>query len=113
MTTPDTAAEFGALTKQGVDVRLALLVACSAFEGKKTDKINTTNVELGKTTLAEFAGKATTSDRRISRHLAAWNRAAERGWCKPASDLTPADADNPELQVPEPEDFRSVFGGIG
>lgn len=107
----DNAAEFGALTKQGVDVRLAVLVACSVEKGMGQGARQPLNerTEVEKVSAVRFGESAGTSQQRISRHLDAWNKAAANGLCKPSADLTPADAADPDLVVPTDTDFRSMF----
>lgn len=102
------AAEFGALTKQGMDVRLALLVACSVEKAKPGSKI-VTNVRILKCSATEFAERADTSAPRVLRHLKAWDDCAVQGWCAASSGLTPADAADPDLAVPTQEQFEQAF----
>jgi hypothetical protein len=92
----ECADEFGRLTKQGKDVRLALLVACSVFKrgrgGNTTSNGQMTNAH-GKVTAAEFARRAGVHDhKRVLRHLAAWDTFAEDNDLPPAKVLTPTDA---------------------
>lgn len=103
----DNAEEFGALTKQGVDVRLAALVACSVEKvgrGKSA-------IADSKTTASQFARASSTTDTRIKRHLTAWDKCAANGWCKPSADLNPDDVNATE--VPTQEQFTSVFDATG
>lgn len=108
----DNAAEFAALTKQGVDVRLAVLVATSikqdAGHGRPPKNVSIETFS-SKVSASKFAESAGTTNDRVLRHLQAWNRAAEAGLCSPSSDLTPADATDPELLVPSQEDFASYY----
>jgi hypothetical protein len=103
----DNAHEFGALTKQGVDVRLAVLVACSVEQGV------TTVTPQGKSSIKSFAPEAGTSMPRIKRHLDAWEKCASQGLCSPSADLTPDDANDPDLLVPTQEEFASAFDATG
>ena len=112
----DNATEFGALTKQGVDVRLAVLVACSVELGKgsgidsRSEGLSDATASLNeKVSAGEFARTAGTHTDRISRHLKAWNKCAADGLCTPSSDLTPGDAANPDLVVPTVDDFKARF----
>lgn len=108
----DNAREFGALTKQGVDVRLALLVACSVEKGKgqgeRTDLVANTT-KSGKTSGKEFGRASETTADRILRHLDAWDKAAAAGLCQPSHELSPSDADDPNLAAPEADEFADVY----
>jgi hypothetical protein len=97
----DNAREFGALSKQGYGVRLALLAACSVdseskaggsshFRPRKSD---------GRVTGLEFSRLAGTSNSTISQYLKKWDRMVEAGWDVPRSALTPAMAT--ELVLPD------------
>lgn len=75
------ASEFKLLSKQGKDVRLALLVACSVGNGR------------GKTSALDFAKASGASPNRIARHLTAWNELANSTRNVPTADaLRPGDA---------------------
>lgn len=104
----DNAAEFVALSKQGIDVRLAVLIATSVEQGTGGAR-TVTNVTVRKVSAREFAEAAGTSAPRVLRHLDAWNRAAEQGLCSPSTDLVPEDANDADLVVPSDEDFRAHF----
>ena len=96
----DNAAEFGVLSKQGRDVRLAVLVATSVEKGKRPPKAGYPRDHEGKVGAETFADQSGTSTDRVLRHLDAWNACAAEGWCKPSSDLIPADASDPDLTIP-------------
>ena len=109
----DNAIEFGALSKQGVDVRLAVLVATSVEKGAggRGNEGVSRSRNPGKTTANAFATRSknrTTADR-ILRHLDAWTKCAEEGWCDDPATLTPEDAEDPDLRVPTEDQFRSKF----
>lgn len=104
----DNAAEFAALTKQGVDLRLAVLVACSV-EKRNSAHRPATNVAGAKVSTRKFAEEAGTGNPRIARHLDAWNACAAKGWCGSSANLTPDMAANPDLRTPTPEQFAAVF----
>jgi hypothetical protein len=95
----DNAREFGALVKQGKDVRLALLVACSLGRGQVSTK--------------QFALASGTSAPRIARHLEAWNGMAARGYVPAAGTLNPADAETfGEVGEDVQQAFAEVFTEI-
>lgn len=108
----DNAAEYGALTKQGKDVRLALLVACSVRNGGKGGNART-RIAMEKTTLVEFARMALgrdTARERVRRHLSVWERMAATGAVPPAADMTPADAlDFGEVIEAVQDEFAAAF----
>lgn len=111
----DNAHEFGALTKQGVDVRLAVLVACSvekgAGQGARTDFVPI-GTKCGAKAFTEEA-LGTQNPNRVLRHLDAWEKCAAQGLCSPSSDLTPEDAADLDLRVPTQEQFEAVFDASG
>jgi hypothetical protein len=87
----DNAREFGALTRQGKDVRLALLVACSV------EKVGSGNSHVGipgKTTAQAFSVEAlgVKNPGRVLRHLDVWNRMAEAGHVPLSANLVPSHA---------------------
>ena len=96
------AQEFAALTKQGKDARLALLVACSVEKGSRGgDRKSKGNHPL-KVDATAFAGTAGTDHKRVLRHLDAWNAVANEraGWHRLLSEnLGPDDAD--AVNVPQ------------
>jgi hypothetical protein len=98
----DNASEWAALGKQGKNVRLALLVACSV---RKSTAAPTPD----KATVQEFALKAGTTPERIMRHLDAWDRASAQRLCPPSAGLFPADAVRLDIQVPTDEEFSAVY----
>lgn len=107
----DNAHEFGALSKQGVDVRLAVLVACSvekAPAGVRRGSNSNWN-QNGKVNATQFAEAAGTGPARVLRHLDAWNRASDMNLCPAADELSPNDALDPELVVPDEESFRLCY----
>ena len=104
----DNAHEFGALSKQGVDVRLAVLVATSVERTHAGRPVIGANAPI-KVSARDFAEAAGTTHQRIMRHLDAWNRAAGKGLCTPSADLTPDDATDPDMLAPSEEDFKAVF----
>jgi hypothetical protein len=106
----DNAVEFGALSKQGVDVRLAVLVATSVEKmekGKGGDP--ETLARTSKGSANSFAKKADTTKDRVIRHLDAWVKCAAEGWCEVPKALKPEDALDPDLKVPTEEQFASKF----
>jgi hypothetical protein len=112
----DNAHEFGALIKQGRDVRLALLVACSVekpHNGRPTAaQLNERKVS-GKTSASEFARESGETVPRVLRHLKAWGELED---AKPASSLKPSDVETygaaadetPPEEIP-PEVFEAAF----
>jgi hypothetical protein len=90
----DNATEFGALVRQGKDVRLALLVACSVKKGngQGTSQLRADRHEVGKVSASEFARQAKTGVNRVLRHLTVWDRMAAKGAVPPAVEMTPQDA---------------------
>jgi hypothetical protein len=82
----DNALEFGALTKQGRDARLALLVACSVEKGKgQSERGSRHNNRYDEKVSAQaFAEAAGTSAPRVLRHLDAWDRIAAAGHLGPS-----------------------------
>lgn len=87
------AREFGLHVKQG-GWRLGLLVARNVEKGKgqgsRTD-LPTTVEKLAKVSCVEFAQIAGCSDKKVARHLDAWNRAAADGLVPPADTLSPGE----------------------
>lgn len=79
------AREFGLHSKQG-GWRLGLLVARNVALAPGRVSVETL---APKTNATVFARKSNTSNDRIIRHLAAWERAAERGFVPHAADLRP------------------------
>jgi len=103
----DNAQEFGALTRQGKDVRLALLAACSVVNrgrGRKSavallgDKVDATT----------FAARSGTTKDRVLRHLDAWNRFAPEAGLPPSTDLPPADALDLDITEKQAAQFDKV-----
>jgi len=110
----DNADEFGALTKQGKDVRLALLVACSVEKGSQggdTSMGQLTHAN-GKTSARLFAERAgmpeSSGHKRVLRHLAAWDAFATEFGLPLAVDLLPDDA----LDLAVSEEQAEAFGKI-
>lgn len=101
----DNAREFGALTKQGKDVRLALLVACSVEKGGKEGVAITT--PSGKVTARTFAKTAQTTADRVLRHLTAWDRLAARDLVVGAGALRPNDVATYEVPESAVEAFET------
>lgn len=92
----DNAREFGALIKQGKDLRLALLVACSV---EKATNQHAKSVD-GKVSVGKFAEAANTSGKRVVRHLEAWDKLAEQVGLPLSATLMPIDVGmelNPEV----------------
>jgi hypothetical protein len=81
-TADDNAIEFGALARQGKNVRLALLVACSVDKGSgngRPPKGTGATAPLSvKVSARDFGRRAETTKDRVARHLAAWDRMAAR-----------------------------------
>jgi hypothetical protein len=109
----DNAHEFGALTRQGKDVRLALLVACSVEKGKGNGGSQT--LPNGKVSAVVFSREAlnTANANRVLRHLAAWNKMHAAGHVPAANTLDPTDADtfgevSEEVQAAFAEAFTSM-----
>lgn len=98
----DNAQEWVVLGKQGKNVRLALLIACSVR------RANTAFSE-DKVTAREFAEHVGTTTERVLRHLDAWDRAAQQRMCPPSAGLFPGDAVRADVQVPTDEQFSSVY----
>jgi hypothetical protein len=96
----DNAAEFALLDK-GEGWPFARLIACSVQKGSGQGARQPRNdrYEVGKVSAQEFARRAETSAPRVSRYLAAWDRAADQGLCTPSADLTPNDA--PTVMEPD------------
>jgi hypothetical protein len=70
----DNAHEFGALVRQGKDVRLALLVACSVVRSPGRVAIATLAPKTNATTYAIESLGTKTGAARVLRHLDAWDR---------------------------------------
>lgn len=85
------AIEFGSHFRQG-GWRLGLLVArnCEPKQGKRTDLATSGEV---KVSCDEFASKAGVSSSTVKYYYAAWELAAEAGYCLPAKDLIPGQDD--------------------
>lgn len=94
--------EYRLLTKQGINVRLAVLVACSVNRPA-------TKPRSGKITVTEFARHVGTTPERVMRHLAAWDACAKDGMCQSSSSLSPVDAGQATLRVPEEAEFVRRF----
>jgi len=111
----DNAHEYGALTKQGKDVRLALLVACSVRNNGKGGNART-RIGSEKTTMAEFAREALgrdTARERVSRHLQVWERMAQAGAVPSAAEMTPTDAvEFGEVIETVQEEFSAEFARL-
>jgi hypothetical protein len=95
----DNAHEFGALTRQGKDFRLAMLVACSVYYRKGMRRPSDADIlqmqNMSKTTAMAFGEAALgskTATARVLRHLEVWNRMAAAGHVLPADALDPTDA---------------------
>jgi len=84
----DNAHEFKALSKQGYDVRLGVLVACSVGKGA------------GQTTAVRFAAKAGCSTHTVARYQKAWDKMVQAGWDLPRDKMAPAMAELEDL-IPE------------
>jgi hypothetical protein len=103
-TAEDNAIEFGVLSKQGKDLRLALLVACSVEK-----------VGQGKGAVAPFldatafAKKAGTDKNRVLRHLEAWDRFAKKVKLPLAAKLTPDDATDLEITEAQAEVWETII----
>lgn len=84
----DNADEFHALSIQGKDFRLAILVACSVR--KATNQHDAVAIATaGKCSARQFAERAGTEASRILRHLETWEHLAAKGQVPPASELSP------------------------
>jgi hypothetical protein len=110
----ECADEFGRLTKQGKDVRLALLVACSVEKGtagrpKKIAAIAAISNEakVSARRFAERAGLPKGADR-VLRHLDAWDEFAKAQGLPIAADLTPDDAYTLDITEEQAEAFGKV-----
>lgn len=108
-TAQQNAAEFGALTKQGKDMRLALLVACSVERGVGGRGNTGVSQSRNSTKLsgAEFAKQAGTSADRVLRHLTAWNKFAKLTGLPVAADLTPNEAVTLDITEEQAEVFAN------
>jgi len=101
----DNAHEFGALTKQGYGVRLAVLVACSVDtpgRGKKPSPAS------GKITVDSFAAQASVARSTVQAHLDKWDRMIAAGWDLSRDGLNPNDADALAL----PDEFVTEFDAL-
>lgn len=88
----DNAVEFGVLSKQGKDLRLALLAACSVEKGTRGgDRRSKPNQAL-KMDATAFGKVAGTKHDRVLRHLEAWDRFAKLAKLPLAAKLWPEDA---------------------
>lgn len=83
----DNADEFAALTRQGRDLRLAVLVACSV-EYRSTGRPRNDR-DRTKTTAREFGLRAGCGHHRIVRHLEAWDQMAAEGLVDSSRVLVP------------------------
>jgi hypothetical protein len=89
----DNAREFGALSKQGYGVRLALLAACSVDPAARPGQKGRfpaparENVRVSQEEFAKTAGAAPTT---IGQCLKKWDRMVDAGWKVPREKLTPA-----------------------
>jgi len=81
----DNAREFGALNKQGYDVRLGVLVACSV------ESANNRSREPSKVGIGEFARTAGCSKDTVARYLTAWDKMVAAGWQNMSRDLLTPD----------------------
>lgn len=103
----ECADEFGRLTKQGKDVRLALLVACSVEKGRggpRTVPIGT----VSKVSARDFAERAGTSQARVLRHLKAWDKFAESVGLPSAEMLEPDDAYTLTITEKQAAEFENI-----
>jgi hypothetical protein len=108
----DNAKEFGALSRQGKDMRLAVLVACSVEKGAgqgARQPLSDRKEVRGKASAAEFGRVGTTTAQRVLRHLTAWNKLAREGLVKAAAELKPNDATTIEVSDEAIERFDEVF----
>lgn len=114
----DNADEFGALTKQGKDVRLALLVACSVSEGEGDGVAQSgptapkagTIAPPSKVSARTFAKRSGIPDhKRVLRHLDAWNELAATGLVKHSDELEPSEALTYEIT----DEALTAWGKIG
>src|SRR5262252_934732 len=91
-TAEQNAVEFGALSKQGKDVRLALLAACSVEPGAGQERRRSDRSDAGKVSASVFADRADSTQSRVMRHLRAWDKFAKATGLPKAAALKPADA---------------------
>lgn len=110
----DNAREFGALSKQGKDMRLALLVACSVDKGSgqggplRGQQPRPDRAKVGvKVSARDFALAASTSKARVLRHLTAWNKLAKEGYV--SADLKPTDASTYVVSDEAIQRFEDIF----
>lgn len=110
----DNAREFGALTRQGKDVRLALLVACSVVKGRGGPRtVANATVKVSAREFGEYALGSGDAAKRVLRHLDAWDRMAELAAVPTSSTLTPADAETfGEVSEEVQEQFAIAFSSI-
>lgn len=99
----DNAKEFGALSKQGMDFRLALLAAASITMADHADPTD------DKTTVSTFAQVAGTTPARIVRHLSAYHKLAEQRVVPVASRLLPQSVMNFEVSTEVINRFEAEF----
>lgn len=97
----DNAHEFGALSKQGKDVRLALLVACSVDRKNRTPNKVTPAVFIKESGLPDVG--------RVTRHLDAWDRLAQLKMVPAAWDLTPSDVETLAFTDAAAEAFENML----
>lgn len=106
----DNAAEFRQLDG-GEGWPFAVLVACSTFRGRESDKINVAAAKLTKVSVARFAEFVGVDFRRVSRYLDAWEAAARDGLVPPSARLTPGDAHTFALPTLTPEAWEKYSRG--
>lgn len=106
----DNAEEFAALSRQGKDLRLAILVACSV-EDRPVGRPSKSEIRL-KVSAREFALKANTGHHRVIRHLDAWERLAEDGYVNHARFLKPEHVNETYLSDEAQHAFNAMVIGV-
>lgn len=105
----DNAEEFAALSRQGKDLRLAVLVACSVEERHTPGRHPKDTL---KASAREFAMLANTGHHRITRHLEAWNRLADDGHVNHARFLRPEHVNGMRLTDEATAAFSAMVIGV-
>ena len=113
----DNAAEFGALSKQGYGVRLAVLAACSV-QKNKGNPVHKKDAGAGapargssKVSARSFAREAGVADTTVNVHLAAWDKMVKAGWDLDRANLTPQDAETLTVSKRFIEEFDALPKG--
>ena len=109
----DNAAEFGALSKQGTDLRLAALVACSVEKGNGQGRRQPRREhDEVKVSAKEFGRRADTTADRVLRHLVAWQTLADQGLVMDPPNLAPGDVNADALFLASVDACREKFAEV-